>query len=157
MYAWLEQDLAAHPDERYPCTLAYWHHPRFSFSTASGPSAAVGPLWDLLHAAGADVVLNGHSHNYQRWRPMDPDGALDRAGGIREFVVGTGGASRYALPSDDPPPNLARAQAHAFGILWLTLEPSGYRWRWVSAPGQPAFRDASARAFACVRAVDSAS
>jgi Calcineurin-like phosphoesterase len=155
MYAWLEQDLAAHPDTSYPCTLAYWHHPRFSFSTASGASAAVGPLWELLHAAGADVVLNGHSHNYQRWRPMDPAGALDRAGGIRQFVVGTGGASRYALPGDDLPPNLARAQAHAFGILRLTLKSAGYRWAWASAPGQPAFRDAPARAVPCVRAVDS--
>src|SRR5262245_49673646 len=62
MYAWLERDLADHPDASYPCTLAYWHHPRFSFSTGSGPAEAAGPLWELLHSAGADVVLNGHSH-----------------------------------------------------------------------------------------------
>jgi hypothetical protein len=86
---------------------------------------------------------------------MDPDGALDRTGGIRQFVVGTGGANLYALPDDDRPPNLARAQGHAFGILRLSLKPAGYRWAWASAPGQPAFEDASARAVPCVRAVDS--
>ena len=155
MYSWLEQDLAGHPDASYPCTLAYWHHPRFSFSTGSGASPAVAPLWELLHAAGADVVLNGHSHNYQRWRPMDPTGALDRTDGIRQFVVGTGGASRYAIPEGGRPPTLARAQAHAFGILRLTLKSAGYRWAWASASGQPAFEDASARAVPCVRAVDS--
>ncbi len=152
MYAWLAQDLADHPDSDYPCTLAYWHHPRFSFSTGSGATGTVGPLWELLHAARADLVLNGHSHNYQRWRPMDPNGEFDRVGGIREFVVGTGGASHYAIPSGDAPDNLASAQADAFGILRLTLEATGYRWRWVSAAGQPAFDDRSEHVARCVRA-----
>ena len=153
MQAWLTQDLAEHPDTEYPCTLAYWHHPRFSFSTGSGATSAVGPLWELLHAARADVVLNGHSHNYQRWRPMDPNGELDREAGIREFVVGTGGASHYALPGGTAPDNLVSAQADAFGVLRLTLKAKGYRWVWVSAAGQPAFDDASERAVRCVRAV----
>jgi len=152
MHAWLAQDLADHPDSEYPCTLAYWHHPRFSFSTGSGATSAVGPLWQLLHAARADVVLNGHSHNYQRWRPMDPNGGLDRETGIREFVVGTGGASHYALPSGTRPDNLVAAQADAFGVLKLTLKADRYRWRWVSAGGQPAFDDASEHAVRCVRA-----
>jgi calcineurin-like phosphoesterase family protein len=152
MYAWLEQDLAAHADAEYPCTLAYWHHPRFSFSTGSGASTAVGPLWQLLHAASADVVLNGHSHNYQRWRPLDPDGMPDKGSGIREFVVGTGGASHYAIPSGARPKALAAAQANAFGVLRLTLKAEGYRWRWVSARGQPAFGDASDGVVSCVRA-----
>jgi hypothetical protein len=155
MYEWLEHDLAAHPDSAYPCTLAYWHHPRFSFSTGSGASTAVGPLWELLHAASADVILNGHSHNYQRWRLQDPSGALDRNAGIRQFVVGTGGARHYALPNGELPANLARAQAEAFGVLRLTLRAEDYRWAWVSAPGQPSFSDASSRAVGCVRAVDS--
>jgi Calcineurin-like phosphoesterase len=157
MYAWLQADLAAHPDASYPCTLAYWHHPRFSFSTGSGASAAVAPLWELLHGASADVVLNGHSHNYQRWRPMDPSGALDRDHGLRQFVVGTGGASHYALAGHELPSNLARAQADAFGVLRLTLRAASYRWAWVSAPGQPAFNDAPDRPVPCVRAVDSPS
>jgi hypothetical protein len=152
MHAWLAADLAEHPDAEYPCMLAYWHHPRFSFSTGSGATSAVGPLWDLLYEARADVVLNGHSHNYQRWRPMDPDGDLDRVAGIREFVVGTGGRSHYALPSGTAPKNLVSAQADAFGILRLTLKAEAYRWRWVSATGQPAFDDASDHGVRCVRA-----
>jgi hypothetical protein len=112
----------------------------------------VGPLWRLLHAARADVVLNGHSHNYQRWAPMDPSGDLDLETGIREFVVGTGGASHYALPSGTAPDNLVAAQADAFGVLKLTLKAHRYAWRWVSADGQPAFHDASERAVRCVRA-----
>lgn len=149
MYRWLRADLAAHPNDEYPCTLAFWHHPLFSFSTGSGATGTVRPLWELLHAARADVVLNGHSHNYQRWRPLDPDGALDRAHGIREFVVGTGGRSLYALPSSPWPHNLAAAQARAFGVLSLTLRPRSYTWRWLGVPGQPAFTDASATAAAC--------
>ena len=152
MHAWLAADLAEHPDAEYPCTLAYWHHPRFSFTTGSGATNAVGPLWTLLHAARADVVLNGHSHNYQRWRPMDPNGDLDREAGIREFVVGTGGASHYPIPDGTAPDNLVTAQADAFGVLRLTLRARGFGWAWRSAPGQPSFDDASEHAVRCVRA-----
>lgn len=150
MHAWLLADLAAHPNEEYPCTLAYWHHPRFSFSTGSGATAAVDPLWEALYAAGADVVLNGHSHNYQRWRPQDPDGDRDRSRGIRQFVVGTGGSRLYAIPDGPWPANLAVAQADAFGVLWITLKAAGYRWAWRSAAGQPDFADASGRVASCV-------
>lgn len=150
MYAWLQADLATHPDAAYPCTLAYWHHPRFSFSTGSGASASVAPLWELLDAASADVVLNGHSHNYQRWRPQDPSGDAD-PDGIRQFAVGTGGRSLYAIPAGPMPENLAVAQADAFGVLRLTLRTYGYRWEWVSARGQPAFEDASDGVVPCAR------
>jgi len=139
MYAWLQADLAANADRA--CTLAYWHHPRFSHSTASGATTSVGPLWDLLYAAHADVVLNGHSHNYQRWRPQDPGGVLDPEAGIREFIVGTGGKSHYAIAGGDPPANLVIGQSDAFGILRLTLKAAGFAWEWVSAAGQPAFED----------------
>lgn len=151
MYRWLERDLERHPDATYPCTLAYWHHPRFSFSTGSGGTAAVGPLWDLLYEAGADVVLNGHSHNYQRWRQQDPDGTPDPGRGIREFVVGTGGASLYAIPGGNWPANLVVAQADSFGILRIALKAERYRWAWVTAAGQPTFEDAPDRGVACVR------
>src|SRR6266540_1133545 len=94
MHQWLKRDLAVHPATAYACTLAYWHHPLFSFSSGSGASPAMRPLWRLLYQAHADVVLNGHSHNYQRWKPQAPGGKLDIQHGIREFVVGTGGASK---------------------------------------------------------------
>lgn len=152
MYAWLRRDLMRHPDAEYPCTLAYWHHPRFSFSTGSGATTTVGPLWELLHDASADIVLNGHSHNYQRWEPQDPAGAADPDRGIRQFVVGTGGRSKYAIPQGEPPENLVVAQADAFGVLRLTLRAQGYRWAWVTARGQPAFADASEGRVPCVRA-----
>lgn len=151
MYAWLEQELADHPDTEYPCTLAYWHHPLFSFSTGSGATNAVRPLWDLLYAAGADLVLNGHSHNYQRWRPQDPEGNLDEARGIREFVVGTGGGNMYPLPGGTFPGNLAAAQGDAFGVVRLTLRARSFRWSWVSAAGQPGFDDTSDGAVRCAR------
>jgi hypothetical protein len=140
MFAWLRADLATHPQSEYPCTLAYWHHPLFSVSTESAGSAAVRPLWRLLYAARADVVLNGHSHNYQRWRPMAPSGARDPRHGIREFVVGTGGASKYALHPTRPP-TLARAQSRSFGVLVLRLAEDGYSWTWRTARGQPSFAD----------------
>ena len=83
---------------------------------------------------------------------MDPTGDLDLETGIREFVVGTGGASHYALPAGTAPDNLVAAQADAFGVLKLTLKSHRYAWRWVSAEGQPAFDDSSERAVRCVRA-----
>jgi hypothetical protein len=152
MYTWLRRDLARHPDSDYPCTLAFWHHPLFSVSAGSGPTDAVGPLWDLLYEAGADIVLNGHSHNYQRWEPQTPQGALDPDRGIREFVVGTGGRSHYGILGGPPPDALAMAQSTSFGILRITLRPRGYRWAWVTAAGQPAFADASDGSVRCVRA-----
>ncbi|MGE5459724.1 MAG: metallophosphoesterase [Solirubrobacterales bacterium] len=149
MYAWLQADLATHPNVDYPCTLAYWHHPLFSFSTGSGATQAVKPLWDLLYDAHAELVLNGHSHNYQRWKPQDPEGGLDRAGGIREFIVGTGGKSLYALESGPAPAHLVTAQDEAFGILKLTLGRAGYTWEWLGAAGQPAFTDTATRSAKC--------
>jgi acid phosphatase type 7 len=150
MHDWLEQDLASHPDSEYPCTLAYWHHPLFSFSSGSGATGAVRPLWLLLDDADADVVLTSHSHNYQRWRPQDLVGNRDRAG-MRQFIVGTGGASHYSLQPGTWPENLVAAQARAFGILRIALKAEGYRWAWVGAAGQPGFDDASERLVRCVR------
>jgi tRNA A-37 threonylcarbamoyl transferase component Bud32 len=149
MYRWLKRDLATHPNEKYPCTLAYWHHPLFSFSMGSGPSPEVKPLWDALYAARADIVLNGHSHNYQRWRPQDPDQNADPARGIREFVVGTGGSTKYPLQLGEWPANLVSAQDTTFGVLKITLGRSAYTWDWVSAAGQPSFADASTAPARC--------
>jgi hypothetical protein len=137
MYRWLRRDLRSHPDADYPCTLAFWHHPLFSISDGSGDTPGTRPLWQLLYEARADVVLNGHSHNYQRWVPQDPFGTHDPVHGIREFVAGTGGASKYPFRTGSAP-NLAAWQNDAFGIVQLVLHRTGYSWRWVPAAGQPA-------------------
>src|SRR5256885_999303 len=84
---WLRADLAAHPAH---CTLAYWHHPLFD--SKDNPNANIRPLWDALYAAGVDVVVNAHYGFYERFAPQTPAGVADPAGGIREFVAGTGGA-----------------------------------------------------------------
>jgi len=149
MYRWLKYDLTTHPNKEYPCTLAFWHHPLFSFSTGSGATPEVRPLWDLLYAARADVVLNGHSHNYQRWKPQDPAQNVDRERGIRQFVVGTGGSTKSLLQFGTWPPNLVAAQDSSFGILKITLGRSSYGWTWVSAAGQPAYSDANTRPARC--------
>ncbi len=87
-YTWLVADLAAHSDSH---VVAYWHHPRFS-SRFAAPASDVRPFWEALYDAGADIVLNGHSHDFERFFPQDPWGRSDPAFGIRQFVVGTGGA-----------------------------------------------------------------
>lgn len=126
---WLRDDLAA---TRTDNILAYWHHPRFS-TGVHGDDAAVDGFWRLLHAAGADVVLNGHDHDYQRFAPTDPVGRRDPRG-VREFVVGTGGADlrRFARPG---PSTLEFRQNTAHGILRLDLQRCGYRWRFLSVNG----------------------
>src|SRR5262249_23436442 len=87
--SWLRADLAAHPTA---CTLAYYHEARFQQGATHGDARGVAPLWAALVEGGADVVLSGHEHNYQQLAPMDADGRPDQAHGVREFVVGTGGA-----------------------------------------------------------------
>ena len=148
MYAWLEQDLAAHPNDRYGCTVAYWHHPLVSHSLGISETPGVRPLWDLLYAARADVVLNANSHNYQRWDPLDPTGQPDPRG-LRQFVVGTGGSRKDQLDLAAWPPGLAAAQDTSFGILLMELQPSTFTWEWVSADGQPAFADAASTPTEC--------
>ncbi|HEX9837786.1 MAG TPA: metallophosphoesterase, partial [Anaerolineales bacterium] len=94
---WLRADLAANPKT---CTLAYWHKPRFS-SGQHGNIAGSQALWQALYDHGADVVLNGHDHTYERFAPQNPNGQADSKG-IREFVVGTGGAGLYSFTSNQP-------------------------------------------------------
>jgi hypothetical protein len=149
MYRWLKHDLAKHPNSTYGCTLAFWHHPLFSFSTGNVATLEVKPLWDLLYAAGADVVLNAHSHNYQRWEPQDPAGRLDPAHGMREFVVGTGGVKKEPLEPGSWPAGLAAAQDTTFGVLEMELQRAGFTWQWVSAEAQPAFSDTRTSPVAC--------
>jgi acid phosphatase type 7 len=126
--AWLRADLAAHP---VACIVAYWHHPRFS-SGQNGDAEFMGTIWSDLYAAGADVVLNGHDHDYERFAPQTPAGSRDDARGIREFVVGTGGKNHMRFKSIE-----ANSEVHdntSFGFLELTLRAGAYDWRFVSDP-----------------------
>lgn len=125
---WLKADLAA---SAAPCTLALWHHPRFS-SGPHGDDVGFDAFWRALHEAAADVVLNGHEHSYERFAPQDPDGRADPAGGIRELVVGTGGIE--LRPFTTVRANSEVRDASSFGVLKLTLKPASYEWRFVAAP-----------------------
>jgi 3',5'-cyclic AMP phosphodiesterase CpdA len=126
---WLRADLAAHPAR---CTLAYWHQPRFS-SGLHGSYAGVAPLWRALQVAGADVVLSGHDHDYERFAPQTDAARRDDARGIVEFVVGTGGVNHY--PVFRHAPNSVTHSNFTFGVLALTLRPTSYSWRFLPERG----------------------
>ncbi len=126
---WLRADLAAHPAA---CTLAYWHHPRFS-SGPHGGTSTVQALWQALYEAGAEIVINGHDHLYERFAPQTPDGRPDEERGIRQFIVGTGGAGLYAVRRRAP--NSEVVNTSTFGVLKLTLYPDRYEWEFIPVPG----------------------
>jgi acid phosphatase type 7 len=126
---WLRADLAAHPSR---CTLAYWHHPRFS-SGKHGSSRRLASLWRTLYNAGVDVVLQGHDHSYERFAPLDADGQPDENRGIRSFVVGTGGARLRAFSAVVPGSEVRYNGGH--GVLKLSLRPDSYEWEFLAADG----------------------
>jgi acid phosphatase type 7 len=128
---WLRADLAAHP---VACTLAYWHHPRFSSGVEHGSSRSMRPLWQALYDYGADVILAGHEHNYERFSPQDPRGVADPARGIRQFVVGTGGRSHY--PFGNPIANSEVRNDNTYGVLKLTLHATSYSWEFIPEAGK---------------------
>ena len=132
---WLRDDLRAHPAD---CTLAYWHHPRFS-SGEHGNTVAMQPIWQALYDSGAELVINGHDHDYERFAPQDPTGVADPARGIREFVVGTGGKNYYPLSA--PVANSEVRNAFTFGVIKLTLHPTSYDWEFIPEAGKT-FSDA---------------
>ena len=126
--AWLKADLAAN---RAKCAIAYWHFPLFS-SSKHGNIEQMREFWRILYEAGAEVVLGAHDHVYERFAPQDPDGAADPVNGIREFVVGTGGAPPY--PFVDIQPN-SEVRLGTIGVLRLALKAGGYDWNFVAVNG----------------------
>jgi hypothetical protein len=126
---WLKNDLAAASAQ---CVLAYWHKPRFTAGNYSDLSE-FQPFWDALYAANADVVINGHDHNYQRYAPLTPSGVRDDARGLREFVVGTGGRSHYGIRADS---RRQAADGGTYGVLKLTLRTAGYDWQFLPEAGK---------------------
>jgi acid phosphatase type 7 len=128
---WLRADLIAHPAA---CTLAYFHKPLFSSGGAHGDDPEIEPIWQTLYDANADVVVNGHDHDYERFAPQTPLAMPDPERGIREFVVGTGGKNHR--PFGAPHANSEVRNADAFGVLKLTLRNGAYDWQFVPEAGK---------------------
>jgi hypothetical protein len=128
---WLGRDLSTNSARR--CTLVYVHDPLFS-ARRDANSLKVTHIYEVLYAAGVDVVLSGDYHNYQRFEPQDPEGNADYERGIRQFVVGTGGKNHYAIGS--PIENLKVYNDNTYGVLKLTLKEGGYEWRFVPVEGE---------------------
>jgi hypothetical protein len=139
-YTWLAADLSANTRR---CVAAYWHHPRFS-SGSHGGSTRMKDLLTLLYDRGADVVVAGHDHTYERFAPITPANVADPARGIRHFIVGTGGAPLYAAGSN-PAPNSELFANKTHGVLRLTLRWSAYEWQFLPA-GSGTFRDSGSGA-----------
>jgi hypothetical protein len=127
---WLRSDLYAN---RAKCTLAYWHHPRFS-SGHDGNTTAMQAVWTALYEGGAEIALAGHSHNYERFAPMNVSGKRDRGLGVRQFVVGTGGAFFTGISSAKP--NSEVRQNTTYGVLKITLRPTKYTWKFAPEAGK---------------------
>jgi acid phosphatase type 7 len=130
--AWIRQDVAANASTK--CMLAYWHYPAFS----SGPNRKEPQgrdMFRLMYELNVDLVLTGHDHTYERFAPQDPDGRLDPARGIRQFVVGTGGmVPLYEFISVQPNSEAKsdRNSGAGHGVLKLTLNADSYGWEFLT-------------------------
>lgn len=113
---WLAQDLKSNTQK---CTLAYWHHPRFS-SGWHGSDPRIGGFWQILHAGGVDLVLNGHDHDYERFLSQTPSGVADSVTGMTQIIAGTGGGDLRGYRNTIEPNSTTRIQGH-YGVLMLTL------------------------------------
>lgn len=127
---WLKNDLAANPKR---CVLAYWHHPRWSSGSRHGSNAGMQTLWSTLYNAGAELVINGHEHNYERFKQMNASGAAVSSG-LREIVVGTGGAGLYSFGTIKSTSEVRNSST--YGVLKLTLTSTGYSWKFQPVAGK---------------------
>ncbi|MET0961448.1 MAG: metallophosphoesterase [Noviherbaspirillum sp.] len=139
--AWLRKDLARHPAL---CALAFWHYPRYS-SGGHADNPYLAPVWQALADAGVELALAAHDHDYERFAPQDAHGVRDEARGVRQFVVGTGGAwltpVRFSAANSE-----ARSNA-SHGVLRLDLYDNGYTWEFLAAgrdAAEPGFSDRGA-------------
>lgn len=126
---WLKSDLAANPKK---CVLAYWHHPRWS-SGKYGNNSSMQALWKTLYDAGAELVLNGHQHNYERFKQMNASGSAVSSG-LREIIVGTGGAGLYGFTTIRSASEVRNSATH--GVLKLTLNSTSYSWKFMPVAGK---------------------
>jgi acid phosphatase type 7 len=125
---WMRADLTAN---RTACTLAYWHHPVIS-SGQYGNDAHMQEVWRVLDSAGVDVILVGHDHNYERFAPQTSTGVAD-PNGVREFVVGTGGASLRSFATIRA--NSEVRNSNSWGVLKMTLYTDRYDWQFIPVAG----------------------
>ncbi|MFN8160278.1 MAG: Ig-like domain-containing protein [Solirubrobacterales bacterium] len=130
MEDWLQNDLEAHSNV---CTMAVYHEPLFSSGNVHGNNPGAQYLWQLLYAAGADVMLDGSEHIYERFAPQTPSGVAN-PNGIREFIVGTGGRSLYGIGTVQP--NSEARNTDAYGVLQMTLHPTSYDWQFIPEAGK---------------------
>jgi hypothetical protein len=134
---WLRGDLAMSHSK---CTIAYWHYPLFT-SGPNGSQTQMRDFWRILYGADVDIVVNGHDHLYERFAPQNPDGGRDDARGIREFIVGTGGASLYNFVTASA--NSEARISNTYGVLKLTLQSGSYQWEFIPVSGQSDFGNGS--------------
>lgn len=128
---WLRDDLAAHP---HLCTLVLSHRPRFSSGNA-GSSSVQAPVFQALYDFGAEILLSGNDHDYERFGPQAPDRTSDPDSGVVQFVVGTGGKSHGGINLPLEPNSLA-SNADSYGVLRLVLHGGGYDWRFHPVAGR---------------------
>jgi acid phosphatase type 7 len=129
MMTWLRRDLAANPAR---CTLAYFHKPLFSSGYSRG-NPVVKPLWNVLYNHHADVIVSGHDHVYERFARQTPRGTKSERG-IRQFVVGTGGAELGGFNYTERHSQVRNAKT--YGVLKLRLAANSYGWRFVHVAGK---------------------
>ena len=133
-YQWLVADLASSSSTL--CTIAYWHFPAFSSGSEHGSYEKMRPMFAAVQAAGVEIVLVGDEHFYERFAPQSAQGAADPVRGVRQFVVGTGGAALY--PFGPTIPNSEYRNSDTHGVLRLTLGVDGYLWQFVPVGDRPA-------------------
>lgn len=127
----MRADLAANVTQ---CSLAYWHHPRWSSGSHGNSTISAGVI-EALYDLSVDVVVVGHDHDCGRFAPMDPSGSLDAANGIRQFVVGTGGKSLRAFGT--PEANSEVRYNDTDGVTKFTLGDGAYAWEFLATDGRP--------------------
>lgn len=136
-YEWLERffaDDAQAPARMQGCLLVMWHAPVYSSGLHRGSGDKMRPFWELIDSYGADLVLSGHEHFYERFGPLDVAGQAPRDGQApRQFVVGTGGARLYGFWK---PPYRSEARVLEHGVLQLSLARGSYSWRFIDVDGR---------------------
>lgn len=130
-FTWLKQKLARHGAR---CSMAVFHTPLFS-SGYHGNEPRVRPLYRLLYKAGAELIVNGHEHDYERLAPARPDGTVDRKKGVQQIIAGTGGAPLRAKGAREARHSRVFSD-EAWGVLKVQLRKRSYTWKFLPVEGE---------------------